>query len=124
MQFGAEVLSVEFEPCRCSVLAEFAPPNREEPSHLREGDIRPAEVCLDMHHRRMWFDVYLQLSVDKLSSYRCRQLHLGASGPKPGGQASHPDCRQWRGVELIATLGDLNLALWNTRAVTKCASMK
>ena len=56
MQFAAEVLSVEFEPCRCNVLAKCAPPNHQEPSHLREGDIRPAEVCLDMHHRRMWFD--------------------------------------------------------------------
>ena len=57
MQFAAEVLSVEFEPCRCNVLAEFAPPNREEPFHLREGDIRPAVACLDMHRSPMQFDL-------------------------------------------------------------------
>jgi hypothetical protein len=57
MQFAAEVLSVEFEPCRGNVLAEFAPPNREERFHLREGDIRPAVACLDMHRRRTWFDL-------------------------------------------------------------------
>ena len=57
MQFAAEVLSVKFEPCRCNLLAEFAPPNREEPFHLREGDIRPAVACLDMHRRRTWFDL-------------------------------------------------------------------
>ena len=66
MQFAAEVLSVDFEPCRCNVLAKCAPPNRKELFHLREGDIRPlrfVSIC-----------IIAACGLMRLPSAQCRQV--------------------------------------------------